>query len=96
MNYKIVVDSSSDLLALEGVSFASAPLKIQAGEREFVDDANLDVAEMVEYLKHYTGRSGTASSGSTQSEIGFSTSTRIQRESRRPLFQPMNRLTKTI
>ena len=60
MNYKIVVDSSSDLLALEGVSFASAPLKIQAGEREFVDDANLDVAEMVEYLKHYTGRSGTA------------------------------------
>lgn len=60
MNYKIVVDSSADLLELEGVSFASAPLKIQAGAREFVDDAKLNVGEMVEYLKHYTGRSGTA------------------------------------
>ena len=60
MNYKIVVDSSDDLLALDGVAFASAPLKIQAGEREFVDNAELDVAGMVEYLKHYNGRSGTA------------------------------------
>ena len=51
MNYKIVVDSSADLLALDGVAFASAPLKIQAGEREFVDNAELDVAGMVEYLK---------------------------------------------
>lgn len=60
MKYKIVVDSSSDLLEMAGVDLANAPLKICAGEREFVDDADLDVAEMVEYLKHYTGRSGTA------------------------------------
>lgn len=60
MNYKIIVDSSSDLLEMEGVSLSSAPLKIGAGEREFVDDANLDVWEMVEYLRTYTGRSGTA------------------------------------
>lgn len=60
MSYKIVVDSSSDLLEMAGVPLASAPLKITAGEREFVDDAKLDVAEMVEYLRHYTGRSSTA------------------------------------
>ena len=60
MNYKIVVDSSSDLLSMDGVDLASAPLKICAGQREFVDDANLDVAEMVEFLKQYTGRSSTA------------------------------------
>jgi len=60
MNYKIVVDSSADLLEMAGVSLANAPLKITSGEREFVDDANLDVAEMVEYLRHYTGRSSTA------------------------------------
>lgn len=60
MNYKIVVDSSSDLLEMPGVPLANAPLKITSGEREFVDDANLDVAEMVEYLRHYTGRSSTA------------------------------------
>lgn len=60
MNYKIVVDSSADLLEMAGVALANAPLKITAGEREFVDDANLDVAEMVDYLRHYTGRSSTA------------------------------------
>jgi len=60
MNYKIVVDSSADLLERAGVPLANAPLKITSGEREFVDDADLDVAEMVEYLRHYTGRSSTA------------------------------------
>ncbi len=60
MNYKIVVDSSADLLEMAGVSLANAPLKITTAEREFVDDADLDVAEMVEYLRHYNGRSYTA------------------------------------
>ena len=60
MTYKIVVDSSSDLLKMPGVDLANAPLKITSGEREFVDDANLDVADMVEYLRGYTGRSSTA------------------------------------
>ena len=60
MKYKIVVDSSADLLEMPGVDLANAPLKITSGDREFVDDANLDVAEMVEFLRHYTGRSSTA------------------------------------
>ena len=60
MNYKIVVDSSSDLLEMEGVDLASAPLKITAGMKEFVDNAELDVNGMVEYLKTFTERTSTS------------------------------------
>ena len=41
MSSKIVLDSSGDLQIFEGVDFASVPLKILAGDREFVDDAQL-------------------------------------------------------
>ena len=59
-NIKIVADSSADLLALEGISFAAAPLKIIAAEKEFVDDANLDVAGMVTWFDSYKGKSKTS------------------------------------
>ena len=36
MNMKIVADSSANLLAFEGVPYASVPLKIVTAEREFV------------------------------------------------------------
>ena len=57
---KIVADSSGDLHSLGGFPFASAPLKIIAGEREWVDNAELKVEEMVEYLLKYKGKSGSA------------------------------------
>ncbi len=57
---KIVTDSSSDLLSLEGVSFASAPLKIITDGREFTDDDALDVVEMAEYFSSYKGKSRTS------------------------------------
>ena len=57
---RIVADSSSDVLSLDGVDYAVAPLKIVAGEREFVDDASLDVHEMNGYLKGYKGKSHTS------------------------------------
>ena len=57
---KIVTDSSSDLLFLEGIPFGSAPLKIITAEKEYVDDKNLDVAEMVADLSVYKGRSSTS------------------------------------
>lgn len=60
MKYKIVADSSADILTLADVSFASAPLKINIGERIFVDDAKLDVMEMVDVLRAYKGRTTTA------------------------------------
>lgn len=60
MNFKIVTDSASDLLTMEGINFAAAPLKIMTAEKEYVDDAALDVKDMVTTLKTYKGRSSTA------------------------------------
>ena len=57
---KIVADSSANLLTLETVDFASAPLKILTAEREFVDTAELDVSEMLDYFSQYKGKSKTS------------------------------------
>ncbi len=63
MKRKIVADSSANLLTLDGIDFESAPLVIRTNDREFVDDANLDVEEMADYLKSYKGKSGSACPG---------------------------------
>lgn len=60
LRYKIVVDSSADMHSLSGLPFASAPLKIIAGEREYVDNGELDVRAMVSDLAAYSGRSGSS------------------------------------
>lgn len=60
MNIKIVVDSSSNMLSLEGVPFEVVPLKIVNEQREYVDDAGLDVPGMVEELSAYKGKTGTS------------------------------------
>lgn len=57
---RIVADSSANIVALEPVAFANAPLKIITAEREFVDDAMLDVDEMIQYFEGYKGRSQTS------------------------------------
>lgn len=60
MKYQIAMDSSSNLLTMEGVPFASVPLKIVTDRREFVDDPQLDLDEMLDFLSYYKGRSGTS------------------------------------
>lgn len=60
MNVKIVADSSANLPALAGIAYASVPLKILAGEKEYVDNAALDTEQMVSAMEAYQGRSGTA------------------------------------
>ena len=60
MDYKIVMDSAGDLMEMEGAEFSNVPLKILAGDREFVDDATTDVEEMVDYMSTYVGKSSTA------------------------------------
>lgn len=57
---KIVADSSADLLTLPSVAFAAAPLKVITSEKEFTDDAALDVAGMVEWFDSYKGKSKTS------------------------------------
>lgn len=59
-NIKIVADSSANLLSLDTVSFAAAPLKIITNEKEFVDDAALDVGSMVDWFGSYKGKSKTS------------------------------------
>lgn len=59
-NVKIVTDSSADLLCLENTDFAVAPLKVMAGDREFTDNAALDVDEMVRWFDSYKGKSKTS------------------------------------
>lgn len=59
-NIKIVADSSSDILALPEIAFASAPLKIITSAKEYTDNENLDVAKMADELLHYKGKSSTA------------------------------------
>lgn len=64
MDFKIVADSSADLLTGElGVPFESVPLTIRAGEREFVDDGALQLEEMLSFLENYKGKSGSACPG---------------------------------
>ncbi len=60
MKFKIVTDSSSDMITLNGTDFESAPLKIITDEREFTDDAKLDVKDMVDFLSTYKGKSSTS------------------------------------
>lgn len=60
MKIKIISDSSSDLLELEGVDFQSVPLTISTDEKEYIDDENLDVIEMTDYFASYKGVSRTA------------------------------------
>ena len=53
---KIVADSSANLMELKSVAFEAAPLKIITAQREFVDDRNLDLNEMIGFFKSYKGR----------------------------------------
>ncbi len=55
--YRIVADSSSNI---KNGKFVSVPLKVSTDEREFVDNEDLNIHEMVEYLQNYKGRSGSA------------------------------------
>ena len=60
MKYVIVADSSSNLLSYPSVNFTSVPLKIVTDEKEYVDNAALDIGAMLDELESYKGRSGTS------------------------------------
>ena len=58
--YKIICDSSCDILSLEGINFEAVPLTISTDEKIYVDDADLDIHGMLDDLEKYNGRSRTA------------------------------------
>ena len=57
---KIVADSSANLMALNTVAFDTAPLKIITAQREFVDNRELDLEEMIRFFGAYKGKSQTS------------------------------------
>lgn len=60
MKMKIVADSSANLYTTPDNSIVSVPLTLRTDEREFVDNASLDIKEMTDYLASYKGKSGSA------------------------------------
>ena len=55
MSFMIVSDSSSNVLSMGSSNYTTVPLKIIA-EKEYVDDAALDLAGMMEDLRNQIGR----------------------------------------
>ena len=60
MNFKIIADSSSDMLSLDAIPFEVTPLKIVTDNKEYIDDQNLDVNAMVSDLFAYKGKSSSS------------------------------------
>ena len=61
-NYKLITDSSANpAIMAQGV--ATVPLRVRLGNHEYVDDAKLDTAAMLEDLREYKGKSGSACPG---------------------------------
>ena len=59
MSFRIVADSSCNVLAMGDPDYTTVPLKIVAG-KEYVDNAELDLAGMVADLQQHKGKSGSS------------------------------------
>ena len=59
MRFRIVADSSCNVLTMGDPDYTTVPLKIVAG-KEYVDNAELDLAGMVADLQQHKGKSGSS------------------------------------
>ena len=59
MSFRIVSDSSSNVLSMGDDNYTTVPLKIIA-EKEYVDNSALDLAGMMEDLRNHKGKSGSS------------------------------------
>ena len=59
MAFRIVSDSSSNVLSISGANYITVPMKVVAA-KEYVDDQNLDLAGMVSDLQKHNGKSGSS------------------------------------
>lgn len=60
MAVRIVSDSSANLVSRPEQNFIAVPMTINTDEKEYVDDENLDVFQMLDEMAGYTGRTGSA------------------------------------
>lgn len=77
MTWNIVCDSSADLLSESrkdgGIGFTSVPLRLLVGEREFLDDEQLSVPQLLECMKEEKAASSTACPSPAAFAQAFST-----------------------
>lgn len=66
MKIKIVSDSSSNILEMKGIDYTSVPLKIIVGEKEFVDDKELDIKNMIATLAAFNDKTSTSCPNSAE------------------------------
>ena len=59
MSFRIVSDSSSNVLSMGDANYTTVPLKVVA-DKEYIDDTSLDLLAMVEGLRTYKGKSGSS------------------------------------
>ena len=59
MKYMIVADSSSNVYSMGDSWYTTVPMKVVAA-KEYVDNADLDLAEMVDDLQQHKGKSGSS------------------------------------
>lgn len=59
-DFKIVSDSSINNAKIEKVNFATVPMRILAGDKEFVDDGSVDTIQMMDYIDSYDGKTTTS------------------------------------
>ena len=71
MTRRIVSDSSSNILMLDGADFVSVPLKIITEEKEYTDNPELDVPEMVAELITSKGKNSTSCPNAYEFEEAF-------------------------
>ena len=60
MSMKVVSDSSSNVFSVAGLNYTTVPMKVIAGEQEFIDTPQLDLQNMVQTLKEHKGKSGSS------------------------------------
>ncbi len=59
MSFRIVADSSANILSSADANYTTVPMKIVT-DREYVDEIGLDIRTMVEDLKQYKGKTGSS------------------------------------
>ena len=59
MSFRIVSDSSSNVLSMGDSNYTTVPLKIIA-RKEYIDDQALDLSGMMEDLRNHNGKSGSS------------------------------------
>ena len=71
MRYQIVSDSSSNIFHVEGANYTTVPMKIIAGDKEYIDAPGTDVRGMVDDLRAYKGKSGSSCANAQEWQDAF-------------------------